>query len=104
MAQAASAEPLQRPRRVDLFGVHSGRFAYWLVLPLIALEAVFVFYPIARGVLVSVEGPEGFDLSNYRGMLTDPDFFWIMVRTLVFTVLIDVIVLVVGLGVALLTN
>ena len=105
MAQAAIADVSERPRRLDLFGVHSGRIAYWLVLPLIALETVFVFYPIVRGILVSVEGPTGgIDFSNYATMLRDPDFFWIIVRTLVFTVLIDVIVLLVGLGVALLMN
>jgi multiple sugar transport system permease protein len=104
MAEAATAVTPGPPRRVDVFGVHSGRIAYWLVLPLIAVETVFVFYPIARGILVSVEGADGIDFSNYSQMLSDPDFLWIMIRTLVFTVLIDVIVLLVGLAVALLMN
>src|SRR5581483_2920880 len=99
MAQAALADIREGPRRVDLLGLHSGRIAYWLVLPLIGLEAVFVFYPILRGILVSVEGPAGgIDFSNYATMLRDPDFLWVMLRTLVFTVLIVVIVLTVGLA------
>src|ERR1044071_9950365 len=104
MAEAATAGTLGPLSRLDILGVHSGRIAYWLVLPLIAVEAVFVFYPIARGILVSVEGADGIDFSNYRQMLSDPDFLWIMIRTLLFTVLIDGIVLLVGLAVALLMN
>jgi multiple sugar transport system permease protein len=105
MTQAAIAGLAERPRRFDLFGVHSGRIAYWLILPLLLLETAFVFYPIVRGIMVSLQGPAGgIDFSNYAAMLGDPDFLWIMIRTLVFTILIDVIVLFVGLGVALLMN
>src|SRR5579862_4370673 len=105
MAGAAIVGASERPRRRDPFGAHSGGIAYWLILPLILLETVFVFYPIVRGILVSVQGPAGgIDFSNYATMLGDPDFLWIMIRTLLFTVLIDVIVLLVGFGVALLMN
>ncbi len=79
--------------------------AYWLILPLCVLEGVFLVYAIFRGITASVEGPDGgFDLSNFEQMLVDPDFWSIMGRTLVFTALVDVIVLLTGLGVALLMN
>ncbi len=79
--------------------------AYWLILPLLILEAVFLVYAIFRGIVASVEGPAGgFDLSNFEQMLVDPDFWRIMSRTLVFTILVDVIILISGLGVALLMN
>jgi len=78
--------------------------AYWLILPLLVLEAVFLVYAIFRGIAASVEGPDGFDLSNFRQMLVDPDFWRIMLRTLVFTTLVDIIILIAGLGVALLMN
>ena len=79
--------------------------AYWLILPLLVLESVFLVYAIVRGIAASVEGPAGgFDLDNFRQMLGDPDFWGIMSRTLVFTTLVDVIILMSGLGVALLMN
>jgi len=103
-AATGSATPW-RSRLILGGGVRSGGFAYWFVLPLVLVEAVFVFYPILRSVLTSVENVSGaIDFSNYTQMLSDPDFWWIMARTLLFTVLVDVIVLLVGLGVALLMN
>jgi multiple sugar transport system permease protein len=80
--------------------------AYWLILPLLALEGVFLVYPIFRGIATSFQNPDdgGYDLSNFSTMLADPDFWAIMLRTLVFVVLVDVAVLLTGLGVALLMN
>jgi multiple sugar transport system permease protein len=80
--------------------------AYWLILPLLALEGVFLVYPIFRGIATSFQNPDdgSYDLSNFSTMLADPDFWAIMLRTLVFVVLVDVAVLLTGLGVALLMN
>lgn len=98
---SGTAAPALRPRRYR----QGEGIAYWLILPLIALEGVFLVYAIFRGMLASVQGADGgFDLSNFQQMLVDPDFWSIMLRTLVFTALVDVIILVVGLGVALLMN
>lgn len=96
---AAATVPRSRPRLGD--GV-----AYWLILPLLALEGLFLVYPIFRGIAASFENPDsgGYDLSNFSTMLADPDFWAIMLRTLVFVVLVDVAVLLTGLGVALLMN
>jgi multiple sugar transport system permease protein len=80
--------------------------AYWLILPLLALEGVFLVYPILRGIAASFQNPDdgSYGLSNFSTMLADPDFWAIMLRTLVFVVLVDVAVLLTGLGVALLMN
>jgi multiple sugar transport system permease protein len=94
---AAAASPRSRPLGDGV--------AYWLILPLLALEAVFLVYPIFRGIATSVQNEEGgLDFSHYTDMLADPDFWAIMLRTLVFVVLVDVAVLLTGLGVALLMN
>jgi multiple sugar transport system permease protein len=96
---AAAAIPSRRRYRLG-DGV-----AYSLILPLLALEGVFLVYPIFRGIATSVENPDGsYDFSNFSTMLADPDFWAIMLRTLLFTVLVDVAVLLTGLGVALLMN
>lgn len=95
---AVAATPRSRYRLGD--GV-----AYWLILPLLALEGIFLVYPILRGIASSFQNPDGgYDLSNFSTMLADRDFWAIMVRTLVFVVLVDVAVLLTGLGVALLMN
>lgn len=95
---AVAATPRSRYRLGD--GV-----AYWLILPLLALEGIFLVYPILRGIASSFQNPDGgYDLSNFSTMLADPDFWAIMVRTLAFVVLVDVAVLLTGLGVALLMN
>lgn len=79
--------------------------ALWLILPLLLLEGLFLGYPILRGILTSVQAPSGgFTLANFRLLLRDPAFAGIIGRTLVFTLLVDVIILVSGLAVALLMN
>ena len=79
--------------------------AYPLILPLLALEATFLLYPILRGIATSFQADDGsFDLSNFTDLLTDPDFWRVIGRTLVFTLLVDAFVLLAGLGVGLLMN
>ena len=96
---AVAATPRSRHRLGD--GV-----AYWLILPLLALEGLFLAYPILSGIASSFVNPDsgGYDFSNFSTMLADPDFWAIMIRTLVFVLLVDVAVLLTGLGVALLMN
>ncbi|MEQ8695737.1 MAG: sugar ABC transporter permease [Bauldia litoralis] len=105
MSSAATVASAAGPGRRFRWNASGSSAAYWLILPLLALEAVFLVYAIVTGMAASVEGPAGgFDLSNFSQMLVDPDFWRIMGRTLVFTVLVDIIILVAGLGVALLMN
>jgi multiple sugar transport system permease protein len=102
---AATADGAGALRRRSWRDSAASAIAYWLILPLLVLEGVFLVYAIIRGIGASVEGPDGaFNLDNYRMMLVDPGFWRIMGRTLVFTLIVDVVILVAGLGVALLMN
>lgn len=104
MHASASRLKSRLARAFPTDGTHSRRLPYGLVLPVVVVEAVFVLYPILRGVLASVETPGGISLANYRDMLSDPDFWWVMARTIAFTLMVDACVLAVGLAVALLMN
>ena len=84
--------------------VGSRAFPYLLILPMLALEAALVVYPILRGAMFSLASDEGFTLDNYRTMLTDPDFWRMIGRTIVFTLSVDVSILTIGLSLALLMN
>lgn len=80
-------------------------FPYLLVLPALALEGLLILYPIVRGSLVSLQASDGsFSLDNYSTMFVDPDFWRMLLHTFVYTVSVDVIILVVALAVALLMN
>ncbi|XBH21015.1 sugar ABC transporter permease [Jonesiaceae bacterium BS-20] len=67
----------------------------WTVLALIpglAVVIVFCYYPLARTVLLSVQGSDLFGrptgligLENYREMFADSDFWATLLRTLIFT-------------------
>jgi multiple sugar transport system permease protein len=95
------AEQREAPAR----GLIDGRaLPYLLVLPALALESVLILYPIVRGSLFSLEGPAGLGLDNYRFMLRDPDFWRMLGHTFVYTLAVDVAILIVALAMALLMN
>ena len=104
----ASALPLnesQTRRRKPRNGIVGSRsFPYLLVLPMLLLEGGLILYPILRGALYSLETPDGLGFANYAQLIVDPDFWRMIGRTLFFTLSVDVIILSVGLGLALLMN
>jgi multiple sugar transport system permease protein len=82
---------------------------YLLVLPILAFEGVFVLYPIVKGILTSFKSQElgatgSFTLSNYSRMFADPVFWQVVRVTLVFTAVVVVLMLAVGLFIAMLLN
>jgi multiple sugar transport system permease protein len=82
---------------------------YILVLPIIAFEGVFIIYPIVKGILTSFKSQElgasgSFTVGNYSRMLQDPVFWQVLRVTLVFTALVVVLMLIVGLLIALLLD
>lgn len=93
-------------RRAPRRSLIEGRaFPYLLVLPALALEALLILYPIVRGSLVSLAAADGgYSLDNYGLMFADPDFWRMLLHTFVYTLSVDVIILVVALAVALLMN
>ena len=100
--KSAGANPVRRFKgiSVNLF-----------YLPAIVLLAVFVGYPLVSGVGLSLTNWDGFNversfvgLANYRTMLSDANFFPILLNTLMYGVGSTVIQQILGLGVALLLN
>lgn len=62
------------------------------VLPLLAILAVFLFYPLVYGVVLSVHDTKGFDLTNFvgldhyvRAILGDAVFHQSLLNTVLFT-------------------
>jgi multiple sugar transport system permease protein len=94
-----------RPRSGRSHGIVGSRaFPYLLILPMLALEAALVIYPILRGAMFSLDTPAGLGLDNYRYMLVDRDFWRMIQHTLVFTLSVVVAILAIGLSLALLMN
>jgi multiple sugar transport system permease protein len=100
---AALSLPADNLRPPAFFSERS--LPYLLILPALALECVFILYPILRGALFSLEGPAGnLGLDNFRFMLGDPAFWRMLKATFVYVLIVDVAILVVALAVALLMN
>jgi multiple sugar transport system permease protein len=93
----------ERRRRVSVM-------PYALLVPSIALIVVIILYPLATGLYYSLnEGSllrlDGFvGLSNYRDLLTKPDFRHALVFSAIFAVFSVIGSYIVGLGLALLLN
>ena len=82
---------------------------YALVVPILAFEGVFVIYPIIKGIITSFTSQKlgqakTFTTENYSQMFSDPIFWEVVRTTLEFTASVLVLVLLVGLGIALLLN
>jgi multiple sugar transport system permease protein len=85
---------------------------YALVLPIILYEGIMLIYPIAQGVygsftsieLASNKPAKWVGLDNYVRMFKDPGFWQVMKTTLIFTGLVIVVAIGVGLLTALLFN
>ncbi|MEZ4664520.1 MAG: sugar ABC transporter permease [Caldilineaceae bacterium] len=82
------------------------------MLPIILFEGILLIYPIAQGVLGSFQrielaanaAPTWVGLDNYRRMFGDPGFWQVMRVTLIFTGLVIVVAISMGLFTALLFN
>lgn len=85
---------------------------FLLVIPILLYEGVMILYPIAQGVygsftnivLASNQPQKWVGLANYERMLADPEFWTVLRTTLIFTGLVIVVALSVGLITALLFN
>ena len=83
---------------------------YVFVSPFVVLFCVFLLYPLARSLVLSMyktAGPENekfVGLANYAFLLTDPLFWWSVLNTSLFTVAFLVIQIPVSLGLAVLLN
>ena len=67
-----------------------------LVAPGIMLLALAFFLPIARMLMLSVMGPEGFTLSHFAAFVSEPYYLNVLWRTIRLSFIITVICAVVG--------
>lgn len=113
LADASDAEDRRSPTKVRTR--RRGRrhiLPYALALPIVLYELALIVYPIAQGVygsfqqieLAADEPPTWVGLANYQRMFSDPDFWNVMRITLIFTGLVIVVAISLGLGTALLFN
>jgi multiple sugar transport system permease protein len=85
---------------------------YFLVIPIVLYEGLFLIYPIAQGIygsftrieLAGGKRPTWIGLDNYVRMVNDPAFWKVMETTLIFTGLVIVVAISIGLLTALLFN
>ncbi|WP_211304823.1 carbohydrate ABC transporter permease [Umezawaea tangerina] len=102
--------PPQRPRR-------RRRVVFWpylLVAPTVLASAYLLLYPLVRNAVISVQhfrlgelirgGAAFVGLANYREALADPVFWAVVRRTLLFTAVNVVLIMVLSTAVALLLS
>jgi N,N'-diacetylchitobiose transport system permease protein len=85
---------------------------YLLIAPTLLATAYLLVYPLVRNVVISVQhfgmaelirgGASFAGLANYTAVLSDPEFWSVTYRTLVFTAINVVLIMVVSTSVALL--
>ncbi|MEU7701293.1 MULTISPECIES: carbohydrate ABC transporter permease [unclassified Streptomyces] len=92
----------------------SGWLPYLLVAPALLSMAVLLLYPLVRNVILSFQELNrkefitretvwtGFD--NYTELLGDPDFWTVVVRSVVFTAVNVALIMAIGTGIGLLLN
>lgn len=92
----------------------SGLLPYLLVAPALLSMAVLLLYPLVRNVILSFQSINrkefitretvwtGFD--NYTDLLSDPEFWTVVVRSVVFTAVNVALIMAIGTGIGLLLN
>jgi N,N'-diacetylchitobiose transport system permease protein len=111
------APPARRPHRSRTTAAPGGRhrrtvWPYLLITPTLLATAYLLVYPLLRNVIISfqhfgmaelIRGEAGFaGLANYTAVLTDPEFWSVAYRTLLFTAVNVVLIMVLSTVVALL--
>jgi len=80
-------------------------FGYFLVIPIVIYEGIFLLYPMYEGLKLSLEDKNGdLGLQNFERLIHD-ELFWDTIKvTLEYTFFVVVLSLLIGLGTALLMN
>jgi multiple sugar transport system permease protein len=89
--------PRRGPRKIP--------FGYFLVIPIVIYEGIFLLYPMYEGLKLSLEDKNGdLGLQNFERLIHD-ELFWDTIKvTLEYTFFVVVLSLLIGLGTALLMN
>ncbi|WP_327234557.1 sugar ABC transporter permease [Streptomyces sp. NBC_01317] len=87
---------------------------YLLIAPAVLSMAVLLLYPLVKNVILSFQQvnrkelitrlPEWVGFDNYTELLKDPDFWTVVVRSLVFTVANVLLIMVIGSLIGVLLN
>jgi N,N'-diacetylchitobiose transport system permease protein len=105
-------------RRPRPSGTRAGVLPYLLVVPAVVILAVVAAWPIVKIVLLALQKQESgkyalfhnqsstpfVGLQNFTDVLSDPTFWTVLGRTLVFTVVNVALSLLIGLAIAVLLN
>jgi len=108
VAATNSMTSIESPKRSRLR--RAGLLPYMLALPILLYEALFLLYPIYKGVESSFtkqtigKAPVWIGLDNYRRLIQDENFWNSVQRTIVYMLAVIVVALSFGLGSALLLN
>jgi ABC-type sugar transport system permease subunit len=102
---AGEAQRVTKQRQIDIAG-------YGFALPFLLIYALFMLWPILLGLRMSLFNwsllgtgtTQWLGLNNYAELLHDPAFWGSIRNTVIFTVLTTPILVVLGLGMALLAN
>jgi len=105
--------PRSHGRRRRRTSTGAGYTPYVLAVPALVLLAVLLGYPMLRMIVLSFQNmrlrelfqnltPPWVGFDNYTRVLTDPVFWSVVFRTVIFTAVSVVITVVLGLGIALL--
>lgn len=85
--------------------------AYILLSPVLIIYVFFIFYPVINGMInaftdfsIYNNNPRFVFLDNFKELLSSPDFFVILIRTIVFVAITVAIQYVLGLAFALLLS
>lgn len=107
----ARLAPATRTRRPGARRRRNALTAYLFLLPYLAVFVVFMLYPIANGLWVSLHDWHVLQpvkpfvgAANYQAMVNDPVFWRSLWNTIYFTLLSTPLLVAVGLGLALLLN
>jgi N,N'-diacetylchitobiose transport system permease protein len=117
LTEAPLTPPARRPKsRVTVAPGDRGRRGLWpylLIAPTLLATACLLVYPLLRNLIMSfqhfgmaelIRGGAGFaGFTNYGAVLGDPEFWSVAFRTLVFTAINVVLIMVLSTFVALLT-
>jgi N,N'-diacetylchitobiose transport system permease protein len=112
-APPARPDPPSHQRRKSRTGAAAGATPYWLALPALILLIGLLGWPMLRMIILSFQNmrlrelfqgltPPWVGLDNYTRILTDPVFWTVVWRTILFTVVSVTLTVVIGLAVALL--
>lgn len=101
--------PAQPSRPGASVAARSGHGARWvLTLPLVLFLALLVAYPVVNGIVSSLQSrtllnptPKWNGLSNYAEVITDGGFWYSVLFTLGYTIIVTAVEIVLGFGLAL---